>query len=110
MTNTATAQTEKEVAEDRAKTTADNGRDSPPPPPSITVQTQLSFTTIVANGLMFFTALTIRDYMSVNVHVLPKGVLRNWSGIREFIKLIITLLIVACLIVGLERWKRKIEQ
>ena len=107
MTNTATAQTEKEVAEE---TTADNGQDAPPPPPSITVQTQLSFTTIVANGLMFFTALTIRDYMSVNVHVLPKGVLRNWSGIREFIKLIITLLIVACLIVGLERWKRKIEQ
>ena len=78
-------------------------------PPSITIQTQVSLTTILANGLMFFTALTIRDYMVSNVNVLPKQILPAYHGIREFIKLIITLLIVAGSLVAINRWKNKIE-
>ena len=76
---------------------------------SITIQTQLSLTTILAHGLMFFTALTIRDYMVSNVSLFPNEILPKNQSVRELVKLIITLFIVACLLVAINRWKKKIE-
>ena len=77
---------------------------------TLTVETQLSFAEILANGLVFFTALTIRDYMQSNLHPLtPINKLPIHSSLRKFIKLVATLLVVAILLVFIRNWERKIS-
>ena len=68
---------------------------------SITIQTQLSLTTILAHGLMFFTALTIRDYMvsneSFRMKFFPKSKRERISQTNYYA------FIVACLLVAINR-------
>ena len=79
-------------------------------PLNLTIETQLSLNYILANGLVFFTALTIRDYMTHNVEFIPSQFIPGGDRMRKFIKLIITLIIVAALLVAINQWKRNIEE
>ena len=73
-------------------------------PRPLTVQTQLSFTYILSNGLVFFTALTVRDYLNQSFQpVLPGN-----QPLQRFLKLILTLVIVAAALVAIEHWKKKL--
>lgn len=76
--------------------------------PSITVETQLSLTHILSNGLVFFAALTIRDYMSSSItfeNILPRN-----TPVRASVKVILTLVVVAILLVVINFWKRDVEE
>jgi hypothetical protein len=73
---------------------------------ALTVETQLSLAHIIGNGLVFFTALMIRDYLTENVTLLPK----SHQRFRRFLNLCITLVVVACLLVAVNYWKRKVEE
>ena len=85
--------------------------DEPAPSPlNLTIETQLSLNYILANGLVFFTALTIRDYMTHNVEFIPSHFIPGGARLRKFVKLVITLVVVAALLVVINQWKRKIEE
>ena len=78
--------------------------------PALSVQTSLSLTAILANGLMFFTALTMRDYLNSTLNPDLSQLLPFNKEVLRFVKFIITLLLVAAALVGIERWKRSIGE
>ena len=74
----------------------------------LAAETQLSLTHILTNGLVLFTALIIRDYLQSSVNIplhLPVH-----DGLLKFLKLAITLIVVAALLVIISKWKEDIEE
>ena len=86
-----------------AETTAD--KQTP-----LTTDIGLSLSHILANGLVFFTALTIRDYLQSNVSIIPVHRLPFNPAIRAFIRFAISLLIVAGLLVLIKHWEKDINK
>ena len=77
---------------------------------TLAAETQLSLSHILSNGLVFFTALIIRDYLQSNVSIIPIHHLPVHDGVLKFLKLAITLVIVAALLVIISNWKKDVAK
>ena len=76
---------------------------------SISKRAQLSLTFIISNGLVFFTALIIRDFMMANIEFLSNSIPIENPNIKRLINVVLILSVVAAVLVGIDYWKDNVE-